>query len=327
MNWKGRKVFITGATGLLGAHLVDYLSQLGAECVCLIRDYVPTARFYSLGWTNPVQVRGDVNDFNVVNRIINEYQIETVFHLAAQTQVGVANKNPIPTLQTNIMGTINVLEACRLNSNVEEVIVASSDKAYGSAPVLPYSEDTPLHGLHPYDVSKSCADLIAQTYRNTYSLNVGVTRCGNLFGPGDLNFNRLVPGTIRDLLSGRPPTIRSDGKMIRDYFYVKDAVLAYKWLAEWLHKEPNQVHLPETVFCFNFSSGSPLTVLELVDLIQMCLETHFEPVILNQATYEISKQYLDSSLARAFGWKPQWHRETALIETVAWYRNYLKENE
>jgi CDP-glucose 4,6-dehydratase len=317
--WKNRKVLVTGATGLLGSHMVQELQEQKANVVCIVRDWVPDARFNNLAiMVNATEVRGNIEDFDLVNRTINEYQIQTVFHLAAQTQVGVANKNPIPTFKTNIMGTINVLEACRINQ-VEQVVIASSDKAYGSCDKLPYDENTPLHGDHPYDVSKSCADLIAQSYRNTYGLNVGITRCGNLFGPGDLNFNRLIPSTIRSLLNDEAPVIRSDGTMVRDYFYVKDAVLAYLTLAQ----EMMNMTCPNNS-TFNFSYGVPCSVLDIVTTIQIIMGTRKKPVILNQASNEIQEQYLDSSRAEKFlGWKPKWGVYEALEETIQWYKENL----
>lgn len=313
--WKNRRVLVTGATGLLGSHMVRELFDREAEIVIVKRDQMRDSYLES-DFVSHVAY-GDVEDYAFVNRVVNEYQVQTIFHLAAQTQVGVANRNPLPTLRTNIMGTVNVLEAARINGT-EQVIVASSDKAYGRAPYLPYDENTPLRGEHPYDVSKSCADLIAQSYRKTFSLDmsVAITRCGNLFGPGDLNYNRLIPGTIRSLLMGEAPQIRSDGKMVRDYFYVKDAVHAYLTLAEKL----------EDLFCyeFNFSYGMPMNVLRMVEMIQQVMGTNLTPKILNQASNEIQEQYLDSHLAqRWLNWEPQWTMEDALRETVAWYKEVI----
>lgn len=317
--WTNRKVLVTGATGLLGTHLCEMLCREGAEVTALVRDYIPKSRYYqTMELMNLNEVDGDVNDLQLISRVLNEYQIQTVFHLAAQTQVGIANRNPLPTLRTNIMGTINVLEAARIN-RTEQVIIASSDKAYGESKTLPYNEETPLKGQFPYDVSKSCADLVAQMYRNAFDMTVGITRCGNLFGPGDLNFNRLIPGTIQSLLNNHPPIIRSDGKMIRDYFYVKDAAVAYMKLAEHLAEHPYLDYI------FNFSYGKPLSVLGVVRLISNLMgKAHLNPTIQNKVSNEIYEQYLDSSLARKkLGWEPKWKLEDALEDTIRWYKENL----
>src|SRR5579871_5837836 len=220
--WKDRPTFVTGATGLVGVWLVKRLLGAGADVVCLVRDWVPqseAARSHDIERVNVV--RGDVRDQATLERVIGEYEVDTVFHLAAQTIVGIANRNPISTFETNIAGTWALLEAVRRNPTVKAVVVASSDKAYGSARKLPYIETTPLMGEHPYDVSKSCADLIAQCYARTWNTPVAITRCGNFFGGGDLNWNRVVPGTIRAIHRGERPVVRSDGKFIRDYIYVE----------------------------------------------------------------------------------------------------------
>ena len=231
--WRDRPVLLTGATGLLGGWLLKRLVDLKADVVCLVRDWVPTSEAVRIGHLEQVKVvRGDVCDRGLLERILGEYEIVSVFHLAAQTIVSIANRNPLSTFETNISGTWSMLEACRRSPAVRQIVVASSDKAYGEHRRLPYSEDAPLRGRHPYDVSKSCADLLAQSYAKTYGLPVAVTRCGNLYGGGDLNWNRIVPGTIRSVIRGSRPIIRSDGKFIRDYFYVEDAAAAMVALAE-----------------------------------------------------------------------------------------------
>lgn len=314
--WNNRNVLVTGATGLLGSHLVEELINRGARVVSLVRDYVPHSRYYEKHTIiDSICVNGDVEDYYLMERIMNEYQIQTVFHLAAQTQVGIANRDPHPTLKTNIMGTINILEAAR-KLDIEQVVIASSDKAYGEAVRLPYDEQTPLRGKFPYDVSKTCADQIAQMYGYTYTMNVGITRCGNLFGPGDLNYNRLIPGTIKAILEHHPPIIRSDGKMTRDYFYVKDAVLAYLKLAE---KMEDWIGSHE----YNFSYGKPCSVLGMVNLIRRIMDapSYSQPIIQNNASNEIPEQYLDSSKARRqLEWQPKWDLESALEETIDWYK-------
>ena len=319
--WKKRKVFITGASGLLGSSMVEELLTQGASVTCLVRDWIHGSKLLESDYLNRCNiVRGDLTDYDVLLRGINEYEIDTVFHLGAQTIVGTASRSPISTFEANIKGTWNLLEACRQCSTlVERVLVASSDKAYGSHDNLPYTEETPLVGRFPYDVSKSCTDLIAMSYFHTYRTPIAVTRCGNLFGPGDLNFNRLIPGTIKSAFENKSPIIRSDGQFIRDYFYVADAVDAYLTLAE---------RLPEESFVgqdFNFGTETPLSVVELVDRILISMgKTDLVPKILNQASHEIREQYLDCTKARRMlNWEPKRGFDEGLKQTVDWYTNWL----
>ncbi|NEQ37158.1 MAG: NAD-dependent epimerase/dehydratase family protein [Okeania sp. SIO3I5] len=319
--WGDRSVFMTGCTGLLGSWMVAELVERGAKVTGLVRDLVPKSRLYTDDWADKINiVRGGVEDLDVIERAIAEYEVDTVFHLAAQTIVGVANKNPLGTFEANIKGTWNVLEACRRVGGVSRIVIASSDKAYGDQEVLPYNETTPLQGEHPYDVSKSCADLISRTYYVSYGLPVCITRCGNFYGGGDLNFNRIVPDTIRSALRDKPVTIRSDGSYIRDYFYVKDGVLAYLHLAEQMDRKEI---LGEG---FNFSNELQITVLELVRKILVLMnKTDLEPVILNQATNEIKHQYLSAEKARKLlNWHPEYTLEKGLEETIQWYEDFLK---
>jgi len=319
--WRYRRVFVTGATGLLGSAMVEELVRLGAEVTLLLRDWVPSSRLIRSGLFEQVQVvHGELEDADLLLRALNEYEIDSVFHLGAQTIVGTATRSVVSTFEANIRGTWNVLEACRICSRrVERVVVASSDKAYGAHEQLPYTEATPLQGRSPYEVSKSCADLIAFSYHHTYQVPVAVTRCGNLFGPGDLNFNRLIPGTIRSVLRGERPEVRSDGTLVRDYFYVRDAVTAYLALAERL---PGAGCSGEA---FNFGNETPLSVLEVVDRILRTMgRPELEPIIRNQASDEIARQYLDCSKARTrLGWSPAHSFESGLAETIAWYRQAL----
>ena len=311
--WGDRSVFLTGCTGLLGSWMVAELLRRGAKVTGLVRDLVPKSRLYTDDWANKINiVRGGVEDVGVIERAIAEYEVDTVFHLAAQTIVGVANKNPLGTFEANIKGTWNLLEACRRVGGVSRIVIASSDKAYGDQEVLPYNETTPLQGEHPYDVSKSCADLISRTYYISYGLPVCITRCGNFYGGGDLNFNRIVPDTIRSALRDKPVTIRSDGSYIRDYFYVKDGVLAYLHLAEQMERKEI---LGEG---FNFSNELQITVLELVRKILVLMnKTDLEPVILNRAINEIKHQYLSAEKARKFlNWHPEYTLEKGLEESI-----------
>ncbi len=318
--WQDRNVFVTGATGLVGSWLVKRLVNAGACVVCLVRDWVPQSEFYRAGLDQQVRiVNGDICDQDLIERALGEFEVKTVMHLAAQTIVGIANRNPVSTFESNIAGTWRVLEACRRSPSVSEIILASSDKAYGDCDILPYSEQTPLQGKHPYDVSKSCADLIAQTYAHSYNLPVVVTRCGNFYGGGDLNWNRIIPGTIRSLLQGEAPVIRSDGKFVRDYFYVEDGAAAYMHLAEQLAQKPDLIG-----HAFNLSNEIQLDVLQLVERIQQHLGTRIEPVVQGQASLEIRHQYLSASKARQLlNWHPLFGLEEGLSRTIAWYRDFL----
>lgn len=319
-SWEGRKVLVTGATGLLGGWLTKSLVDQGAEVVALVRDEVPGSLFRTWRLADRVAVvRGAVEDLPLCERAMNEYGVETVFHLAAQAIVGVANRAPLSTFETNIRGTWQVLEACRRSPTVKRVVVASSDKAYGIAETLPYKEHTPLAGRFPYDVSKSCADLIALSYAATYSLPVSVTRCGNLYGGGDLNFNRIIPESIRAILRGEPPPIRSDGSPVREYLYVEDAVSGYLALA-------SQMDRKEVVGrAFNIGTDKPQTVLEVVNaLIKASGRKGIKPRILNTAKHEIPEQSLDSTDAkRILGWKPAYTLEQGLKKTWTWYQDHF----
>ena len=320
--WLDRPTFVTGATGLIGGWLVKRLLEQGADVVCLVRDWVPQSVFMSDGLMNRVKVvRGDVNDQSLMERTLGEYEIDTVIHLAAQTIVGIANRNPVSTFETNIAGTWALLEACRRSPAVKQIVVASSDKAYGEHEELPYNEDAPLQGRHPYDVSKSCADLIAQCYGATYNLPVAITRCGNFYGGGDLNWNRIVPGTIRSVLRGQRPIIRSDGQFIRDYFYAEDGAVANMVLAEKL-AENRELLRGEA---FNFSNEIQVTVLELVERILKLMQSDLEPDVRNEATNEIRHQYLSAAKAkRLLDWQPLFTLDEALQRTIDWYNDFLK---
>jgi CDP-glucose 4,6-dehydratase len=322
--WDCRPVFVTGGTGLVGSWLVPSLVAAGARVVCLIRDWVPHSALVSSQVIEHVSVvRGDVRDQELIERCLGEYEIDTVLHLAAQTIVGIANRNPVSTFESNIRGTWAVLEAARRSPGVKGIVLASSDKAYGDQETLPYSEESPLQGRHPYDVSKSCADLLGQTYAKTYGLPVAITRCGNFYGGGDLNWNRIVPGTIRSLLQGQRPIIRSDGSYIRDYFYVEDGAAAYMLLAE---KLADNRELGGQAF--NFSNELQITVLELVQKILALMDSPLTPDIRNEASNEIVHQYLSAAKARRLlGWRPQFTLEAGLARTIDWYREFLTNNE
>jgi CDP-glucose 4,6-dehydratase len=318
--WQDRRVFVTGCTGLVGAWVVRDLLQRGAHVVGLVRDQVCGSELTRSGLDRRIDVvRGCVTDHALLERALAEYEIQTVFHLAAQTIVGIANRSPLSTFETNIRGTWCLLEGARRCGYRPHVVVASSDKAYGDQEVLPYIEEAPLQGRHPYDASKSCTDLLALTYAHAFGQPVCVTRCGNFYGGGDLNFNRIVPGTIRSALRGERPVIRSDGTYIRDYFYVKDGAAAYLHLAECMARQPEVLGQ-----AFNFSTEIQVTALEMVQRILRLMASPLEPIILGEATNEIKHQYLSAGKARAMlKWAPRYDLDEALAETIGWYRDFL----
>ncbi|MBP9871880.1 MAG: GDP-mannose 4,6-dehydratase [Nitrosomonas sp.] len=318
--WQDRPTFVTGGTGLVGSWLVQRLVDSGADVVCLVRDWVPQSELVRSGLIERVKVvHGDVRDRDMLERALGEFEIDTVIHLAAQTIVTIANRNPISTFETNIAGTWNILEASRRSPKVKQIVMASSDKAYGDQEVLPYNEDTPLQGQHPYDVSKSASDLIAAAYAKSYDLPVAITRCGNFYGGGDLNWNRIIPGTIRSILRGQAPIIRSDGGYIRDYFYVEDGAAAYMLLAEQLAIRPELKGQ-----AFNFSNEIQVTVREIVESVIRIMGSDISPIVLNEASNEIRHQYLNAEKARSMlNWQPLFNLDQALGITIDWYRNFF----
>ena len=316
-SWRDRSVLVTGGTGMVGSWLVKALLAADARVAVLILDADPQSELYRSGDIQRVSVvSGALEDVHTLERALTLHAVDTVFHLGAQTIVGAAHRAPLVTFEANIRGTYNLLEACRrLTALVRRVVVASSDKAYGEQ-ALPYVESAPLQGRHPYDVSKSCADLLAQCYHHTYGLPVTIARCGNIYGGGDLNWSRIVPGTIRDFLAGRRPVIRSDGQSKRDYLYVRDAVLAYVLLADATDR-PGVAGQ-----AFNFSHESPLTVLQMVAHLQRLMSCQaLEPIIRNDAQGELADQWLSAARARELlGWRPRFTLDAGLRETIAWYR-------
>lgn len=319
--WRGRRVFLTGATGLVGSWVLERLLEAHADPVCLVRDSVPQSRSVSSGaLQRSTVVHGSVEDHDLVERALNEYEIEVVIHLAAQTIVTIANHGPLSTFESNIRGTWSLLEACRRYGRTRAIVVASSDKAYGSAPHLPYDEAMPLAGRHPYDVSKSCADLIAQSYAATYGLPVTVTRCGNFYGGGDLNWSRLIPSAMRSALQGERPVLRSDGTPRRDYLYAEDAATAYLLLAQKTVEDPSLHGL-----AFNFSNEDPRDVRSVVTaVLEATGRTDLEPVVLDDAPYEIQDQFLYAARARErLGWRPAFDLASGLRRTASWYAELL----
>lgn len=319
--WLDRPTFVTGGTGLVGSWLVKRLVEAGADVVCLVRDWVPQSELVRTGTIERIKaVRGDIRDREILERILGEYEVDTVIHLAAQTIVTIANRNPISTFESNIAGTWNLMEACRRSPRVRQIVVASSDKAYGDQELLPYDETTPLSGQHPYDVSKSAADLIAHTYAVSYDLPVAITRCGNFYGGGDLNWNRIIPGTIRSILRNQRPVIRSDGQYVRDYFYVEDGAAAYMLLAEQLARRPELKGE-----AFNFSNEIQVTVSQIVEKIITLMGSDLEPEIRNEVSNEIRHQYLSATKARRdLGWVPLFTLDQGLEKTIEWYKEFFR---
>jgi CDP-glucose 4,6-dehydratase len=319
--WRDRNVLVTGATGLVGGALVPELVRAGAAVTALVRDWDPQSDLIRTGMVSSISVvSGGLEDYADVERALVEHEIETVIHLGAQAIVGAAHRSPLETFESNIRGTYNLLDACRRQAQrVKGVVVASSDKAYGDSERLPYTEDMPPLGRHPYDVSKSCADLLSHAYFHTFGLPVVVARCGNIYGGGDLNWNRIVPGTIRSLHRGQRPVIRSDGTFTRDYVYVDDAVSAYLAMAEQLSRDEVRGE------AFNFGPQKPHTVLEVVDVIRRLMgRMDLEPDVRNEAQAEIRHQYLCADKAkRVLGWTPAWPLEKGLRKTIDWYVQFL----
>lgn len=321
MNWNGRSAFVTGATGMVGSWLVRDLIARGCRVVCLVRDWDPQSDLIRSGAIAATTVvEGRLEDVGTLERALCDHEVEVVFHLAAQAIVGTAVRNPLATFESNVRGTWNVLEACRRHAaRIHSIVAASSDKAYGDAAVLPYTEEMPVAGVYPYDASKSCADLVAASYAKTYGMPVVVSRCGNIYGGGDLNWSRIVPGTIRSLLRGERPVIRSDGRFTRDYVYVEDVVDGYIRLAE------RGADADVRGRAYNLSCERPFTVLEITDAIRRLMgREDLEPVILDEVRTEIRDQYLDSTLAREqLGWRPRHSLDAGLQKTIAWYRACL----
>ncbi len=319
-DWSRRRVFVTGCAGFLGSHLADDLVGRGATVVGLVRDAAPESVRSRVVWDSSriVEVRGSLEDVLLLERAVNEHEIDTVFHLGAQAIVPIARRAPLSTFESNVRGTWCLLEACRRVGGVERIVVASSDKAYGESAHGPSREDEPLRGTHPYDASKACAEIVSRSFRATFNVPVAVTRCGNLYGGRDLNWNRLVPGTIRSVLEGRPPVVRSDGSPVRDWFFVGDAVDAYRLLAERLGSDGLAGEI------FNFSNEDPRSVLDVVRRLLAMLSSSLEPVIENSADAEIRVQCLSAEKARTrLGWRPARSLDEGLSATVEWYREFL----
>ena len=316
--WKDKNILITGAAGFKGSHLVEQLSRTNARIISLVREFDPKSYFETkhLG-KKSIVVIGDLKDPIKMADIMSQFKITSIFHLGAQPIVTTALVNPSETLNSNIMGTVNILEAARLYGNVSEILIVSSDKAYGPCERIPYREEERLHGKAPYDVSKSCCDLIAQMYGRVYGLPIIISRCANVFGQGDLNLNRIIPGIIEAAIKNKVLEIRSDGKMIREYIYVKDTADAYISLMENINKTKGHA--------FNIAGHNIMSVLEVFKKLSKFFNKSIKTKILNQAKTEIPKQYLDGSkIKRMIGWEPKISFEQAILETYEWYREALK---
>ena len=304
-------IFITGGTGFVGSWLVKRLLKQDAQITLLVHDDMPQSKKVNI-------VRGSVEDYSTIERAINEYEPDTIVHLAAQPLVGMSLRTPLHTFEVNIRGTYNLLEACRHHKDMlKAIVIASSDKAYGEAKELPYTEETRLSACYPYEVSKASADMLAQTYFITYGLPVTVMRCGNIYGGGDLNWSRIIPGTIRSLYHNESPVIRSNGKFLRDYIYVKDVVNGILRLIDYINISKGQA--------FNFGTNNPVSVLDLVNLIQELMQKRYlELEILDIVTHEIVDQYLSLEKSeKLLSWKPTHFLEDGLLETIEWYKGYF----
>ncbi|MBU0581061.1 MAG: GDP-mannose 4,6-dehydratase [Candidatus Margulisbacteria bacterium] len=317
--WNGKNVFITGANGFIGSWLAKELVEKGANVIALIRDIIPNSYLNLSGTAQKINIiNGSLTDFKLISRIVNEYEVDVCFHLAAQAIVGTANRSPLSTFESNIKGTWNILEACRNSKTIKGVVVASSDKAYGVQNILPYVEDTSLLGRYPYDASKACADILTQSYYHTYRLPVAITRNANIYGGGDLNFSRLIPDAICSALQNKQFVIRSDGKFERDYMYIKDAVNAYLTLGENLNRKEIQGQ------AFNFGVETPISVLEVIQKINELIGNNIPPIILNEAKNEINRQFLSTKKAKELlNWVPKYCLSDGIKETIAWYNVYL----
>jgi len=320
MAWKNKNVFVTGATGLLGSNLTKKLIEQGAKVTILLRDYWQDSELIKSGDLKKINVvSGKLEDYELILRTLNEYEIEVVFHLGAQTIVPTAQRNPLSTFNSNIKGTWNLLEACRLVNTVKSIVVASTDKAYGTQETLPYDEGMELKGIFPYDVSKVCSDLIAQSYFKTYDLPVAITRCGNIYGPGDLNFSRIVPGAIKSGLLNKTLEIRSDGKFIRDYIFMDDVVDGNMKIAENIEKTKGEA--------FNLSTNNRLSVLEVVEKVSKVMNKKIDVKVLDKAKNEIRDQYLSSEKAKkVLNWEAKHSFEEGVKKTIDWYKKYFEVN-
>ena len=318
--WINRPTFVTGATGLIGGALAKQLVDAGADVVCLVHDWVPQCELIRSHLIDDVKVvRGDVRDQAVLERALGEYEINTVIHLAAQSIVKVANEDPAGVLDANVRGTWSLLEACRARPGVRQIVLASTDKVYGDVDLLPYTEDMPLLARYPHDVSKACADMIAMSFAATYNLPVAMTRLPNVYGGGDLNWNRIIPGTVRSTIRGQRPRISSNGKFVRDYLYVDDAAAAHLLLAERLCDSPQLGG-----HAFNISNETRLTVLELVERILDLMGSDLQPDVQNTAKNEILDQYLSAAKAReCLNWQPVYSLDEGLQRTIEWYKDYF----
>ncbi len=319
--WKNRNAFVTGATGFVGAHVARMLVEQGARVVCLQRDAVRVNSLDLFDLRRRVTVvNGSVEDFALMERVVVEYEIEAVFHLAAQAIVGAANRSPLSTFEANVRGTYSLLEACRRNEAVKRIVVASSDKAYGAHDQLPYREDYPLLGLFPYDASKACVDIIARSFAHTYKTPVAVSRFANIYGPGDTNLSRIVPGTIVSVLRDEAPVIRSDGTPVREFVYVDDVARGYLLLAEKIGEVTGEA--------FNFGAGEPVQMLDLVKRIIRLAGKNLEPRVMLQSKIEreIDVQYLSADKAEArLDWRAEVSLDEGLRRTIEWYRAHLDE--
>lgn len=312
------RVFLTGATGLVGGHVTEALLKAypGVQVTTIVQSMDPRSYLVQQGLDKRIGIYyGDIRDRKLVNDLVMREEIDTIIHLAAQPLVSVALQLPYETCETNFMGTLNVLEAARHSPNIRAIVLASTDKSYGRAVFQPYTEEHPLNALHPYDSSKAAADILARCYAQCYGMPIVVTRFGNIYGPGDLNFNRLIPGAMSALNSDVPLRLRSDGSMRRDFVYVKDVAEGYLLLAKNAKEHAGEA--------FNITSNVNMSVLEALERISSVVGKQVPFVIENTAKHEIPAQALSNEKIQSrLGWQPPHTFEDGIRETHEWYKKY-----
>jgi len=316
MEIKRKKILVTGGAGFIGSHLVERLASLKAEVSVVDVRIDPKSYFAKNQLGEKCKFNFvDIRDKKALQGFFTKNKIDYIFHLAAEPIVEQAYDNPYLAFETNVMGTINILDEVRKSKKIKGIIAASSDKAYGKLSKNKYTEADPLRGDHPYDASKSCMDLVCQTYYETYGTPIVITRFGNVYGEGDINLSRIIPGISEAIIKNATLRLRSDGTHTRDYLYVKDVVDGYIFLLKNFNKCEGEA--------FNFSSKDALSVLALIKMTEKILKTRISYKVLNAAKNEIPYQHLDDSKIRKLGWRNNYSLALTLSKTIKWYKNIL----